>query len=603
MRTVTADLTRADRSALVAELESLGANLRGNECRCPFHSDNSPSANVYRDPDGVYRVKCHAASCGFLGDVFDVRAKATGKPLADVLREAGAVAKDATAAPKPAAPKDNLRVYATEAELAAAAAYNGGGTPFRLDETNAYRDPDTRRADLITFRLWDHEKGRKTFRQGHERAPGEFVMGKPAGLLPLFNRTRLRGVGFCVVVEGEKCVRALAEAGVVATTGAGGAGKAALTDWSPLADKTVCLWPDRDDPDPKTGKRGGIDHMREVAAILRPIAAEVYWIDPDGIGLAHHGADAADLCAADPAAARTRVEAVIAGATPLADSAARSRIEDCIAGKYATCPWPWPVLTRLSQALRPGTVTVVCGDPGAAKSLMLFESVIWWTGQGTKAVVYELEEDAAFWELRALAILDGKADLTVPEWIQAHPDEARRAFNRQRAALAKLSPRVVTSPEKPVTYAELLAWMELQAKGGARVIGVDPVTAVAVGQHSYLEDLEFMTRAKVLARKHGASVVLVTHPRRTGKTRSPLEDTAGGSAFPRFAQTVLWVRAHRPPLNCAVAVATGGARSVAVPRTVHVAKARNAAGGGCDIAFDFGADTLRHSELGLVVEE
>jgi DNA primase len=51
-----------------------------------------------------------------------------------------------------------------------------------------------------------------------------------------------------VLVEGEKCADALMQLGIVATTAMGGAATALdKTDWSPLAGKTVVLWPDHDD--------------------------------------------------------------------------------------------------------------------------------------------------------------------------------------------------------------------------------------------------------------------------------------------------------------------------------------------------------------------
>src|SRR5690606_6375723 len=55
-------------------------------CPHPGHDDAHPSAALYSDAEGIWRCKCHA--CGWCGDLFDLRALRTGKPLADVLREA-----------------------------------------------------------------------------------------------------------------------------------------------------------------------------------------------------------------------------------------------------------------------------------------------------------------------------------------------------------------------------------------------------------------------------------------------------------------------------------------------------------------------------------
>jgi putative DNA primase/helicase len=52
-----------------------------------------------------------------------------------------------------------------------------------------------------------------------------------------------------VLVEGEKCAQALIDAGICATTAMHGANAPVnKTDWSPLAGKTVVIWPDHDKP-------------------------------------------------------------------------------------------------------------------------------------------------------------------------------------------------------------------------------------------------------------------------------------------------------------------------------------------------------------------
>ena len=89
---------RTERDALVAELVAAGGRTAGTATFCPFHDDRHPSLNVYRADDGIWRAKCMTPSCGFCGDLFDVRAKARGVPLADVLKEVGAVPSTAKSA-------------------------------------------------------------------------------------------------------------------------------------------------------------------------------------------------------------------------------------------------------------------------------------------------------------------------------------------------------------------------------------------------------------------------------------------------------------------------------------------------------------------------
>lgn len=65
---------------------------------------------------------------------------------------------------------------------------------------------------------------------------------------PLYNLPAVAVCDAVVLVEGEKCADALAYLGIVATTAMGGAATAIdKTDWTPLAGKTVAVWPDHDE--------------------------------------------------------------------------------------------------------------------------------------------------------------------------------------------------------------------------------------------------------------------------------------------------------------------------------------------------------------------
>lgn len=66
---------------------------------------------------------------------------------------------------------------------------------------------------------------------------------------PLYNQPGIDCNSTVVLVEGEKCAQALIDSGVVATTAMHGANAPVdKTDWSPLAEKAVLIWPDRDKP-------------------------------------------------------------------------------------------------------------------------------------------------------------------------------------------------------------------------------------------------------------------------------------------------------------------------------------------------------------------
>jgi 5S rRNA maturation endonuclease (ribonuclease M5) len=85
---------------------------------------------------------------------------------------------------------------------------------------------------------------------------------------PLYNLPAISAVEAVVLVEGEKCADALMRVGIVATTAMGGAATAIdKTDWSPLAGKTVAVWPDHD--------AAGAKYADAVITKLRSISAQV----------------------------------------------------------------------------------------------------------------------------------------------------------------------------------------------------------------------------------------------------------------------------------------------------------------------------------------
>jgi hypothetical protein len=102
-------------------------------------------------------------------------------------------------------------------------------------------DLGNRLGEVLRYRL---PNGKKTFSQ---RGPGG--EGKaPPDPKPLYNQQALVDESVVVLVEGEKCVEALREAGITATTAMGGASfDPARVDWKPLRNRKVLLWPDNDD--------------------------------------------------------------------------------------------------------------------------------------------------------------------------------------------------------------------------------------------------------------------------------------------------------------------------------------------------------------------
>ena len=570
---------KADKTSLVNALIESGAVAdprKGKDFfKCCFHNENSGSLHVY-EGEGGWLAKCHG--CGWAGDIFDVIAKCTNKTPGEVL------AGDKPA--RPAAPPPV--VYATLEKLTEAVKYQNAA--WKLTQTNTYTNPATGNHDLVTLRLEQGEE--KTFRQAHQ-TPNGYVMRAGPDPQPLFNRGRIKDATECWIVEGEKCVRAITAAGAVATTSPGGAGKASHADWQPVAGKRLYVWPDNDPVNEKTHKSGGIDHGREIVAICQKLnpPCEIFWIDPRKLELGEKE-DAADYLA--PGKTPEEKKALLDDAREIAEPVGLTqgllkRIDAIADGSMAAIEWPWFMLSKQTRALRPGTITVICGSPGASKSFFLLEAMLFWLQKGIKCAWYILEDDLESQLHRALAQLTNRAEITDDDWLRDNRDEARRLAIEWQPLLEQLA-RVTTQSEAMPTLDDVLNWIRAQAESGQRIIAVDPVTAAEPTGDEWKSDRRFVVGCKPILRKTGASLILVSHPRKGAKEgHASMDDIAGGTAYQRFSQTVLWYQYLQT-----VEAATYGR---AINRKLKILKARNGKADVREIGMWFDPTNLRQREI------
>ncbi len=565
---------RYNRDALIAALTEAGAQFRGNECRCPFHQDKRASAGVYEN-SGVWRFKCH--SCNASGDVYDIRSRVRGVPLADVLPKE----EKPLAQMKPTT-KETRRTYPTIEALA-------GTIKERIEARYEYTP------DFVVFRVIGAD-GDKIFKQVHKEG-NVWLFCAPPKPWPLYGR---EGIGTdeypVVVVEGEKCVEALRSIGLIAVTSPCGAGKAHYADWTPLHGREVILWPDNDAP--------GLAHMQDVAAILKSKAESIRVVDVSKLGLAPKG-DVVDLleCWRDDSveAKRAAILKIIREAeavTPAGDLV--SLIENTISGKRRDIPLPWGRLSRLARPLLPGSITLLCGSPGCGKSFMLLEAAQFFHNAVWTVAVFVLEEDRAACLLRTLTQLEGDSQILDPDWMRGNPEAARAALARHQSELDTFAGVIHDAPTKQPTIADLAKWTREQAAAGVRLIIVDPLSVADFGAEPWNAATKFMVDAGKAIRDYGASLILALHPRK-GATINGLLDmdgVAGGAAFTRLAQSVLWLEPHTEG-HAATIHTMDGLQTTPANRTLHILKARNGPGQGARLAFHFSPDTLTFDELGI----
>lgn len=115
----------------------------------------------------------------------------------------------------------------------------------RPAQAHIYRDAAG--APVLIANRYEPPRGRKFF------LPYDVLRGewKAPARRPLYNLDRIAAAAaedLVLFVEGEKCADALAALGFLATTSFGGSKALAKTDLSPLAGRSVTIWPDHDEP-------------------------------------------------------------------------------------------------------------------------------------------------------------------------------------------------------------------------------------------------------------------------------------------------------------------------------------------------------------------
>lgn len=273
-------------------------------------------------------------------------------------------------------------------------------------------------------------------------------------------------------------------------------------------------------------------------------------------------------------------------------------------GTYSLVPWPFPVITAKSRSLVPGSVTIVCGSPGGAKSWWVISCLRYWIDGVAPASVLMLEETRAWHLKRVLTQLEGNPNLLDSDWCRSHPDEVMAAFERHRQEIDAVGANLWCDGN--LTLEQCAQWVEERCQEKRRVLVIDPITLADNGRDKPWDaDRKFMARVKVAIESAGASLVLVTHPRKAQggpqKALPTMDDMAGGAAFSRAAASILWLNGLEDGARFNVINADG--REVFVPahKTMRIMKARNSTGQHDMICFRF--HNLSFIEEGAVIRQ
>lgn len=548
-----------------------GATFKGEtSCTCPFHRDRNPSAGIYQSENGNWRFKCHV--CGDNLDSVGFRAKASNKTVEELL---GGKERNLEAIP----------TY-TEEKIREMFSVSRG---FKY--LHEYKSEKGEITHFVACKYdGDHKKFTQISRYGFN-----FVLKNSSKLNPLFRLDKVKDCDTVMMVEGEKCVYALEYVGInYACTTMGGAKNAKRTDLTPLRGKRVIIWPDNDP--------AGKEYMQTLIDLLTPLECTISTIDPNEMMLSEKE-DVADYIAKhyksySKEELKTDIEQTIAEARTNGyfDTSFASHIEDLRSGVYKSLDIGWDNLSK-SKWLQGGTVTTLCAKPGVGKTWFVHNLSIKCMERGIKVANIQLEDSKDYHIDRILMAMAG---------IENDPDRITEADIRKmqeyKTYINDISKIIITPEFNKCSLIDIAELVKQKASDGCKLIIVDSVSvAERSPKNSWVDDQIFVNKVKMVTQVFKCRVILVTHPKSTatgtdrdGKatTNMSMDTLAGGTAYQRLSQTILWL--HEVPLGTTAAdmQSTGN-------RAVSILKARNKSEKTLSnkILFDF--DRARFSDMGF----
>jgi hypothetical protein len=276
----------------------------------------------------------------------------------------------------------------------------------------------------------------------------------------------------------------------------------------------------------------------------------------------------------------------------------KERFDAIASGKMRVLKSPWAMIDADVRLNLPGTLNVLCGDPGSAKSFFTLQLFMFAMASKERACIYELEETKAWHMARALAQLSGEPRVTDMVYVQENADRVAILRERWQAELETLGGSMVCPDGHAVCPDEVIQWADRECKAGARIIGIDPITALLPSSKPWIDDQNTMTHLRRIVDRYHASVWIVTHPKKGRKLEISMDVMAGGAAMSRFANNVLWLeRTDKPESH----VLYGGT-TVEADRILHVCKCRDGLAAGRKLSMTLRRDNLTFVEHGWIKE-
>jgi hypothetical protein len=572
---------RKDKQELYKEIINAGgvpARGKGNMFHCFNHNDATASSWIKQGREGYWYFRCF--TCNFWMDVWDLECRNRNITFAELVKEKVGELKK----PAPQYYYNSIDELVESLEA------------IEVEEVNPYTNPDTGNLDLVTIRYLGRGEKRKQFSQAYQTPQG-LIKRKPQGLLPLFNRVRLKTSDTIIFVEGEKAVRRLAELGIVATTGSGGSSNASAHDYSPLSGKTVVLWADNDEP----GCRY-MEDVRDKLLELEPIPT-VMFINISDMSLPQ-GGDVVDVCekviaeGGNDDDCKNYIESLIEDSVEVnrLDSL-ESLLDDMREGRYVNLEiQDFPLLTNEASMLLNKRIGVIYGSAGFGKSLFIGKACDDLVLAGHKVARLQLEDELEQHLLRSFAQQSLRAELANPKYHITNPMDSKALYEQFKPSLDLIASTVVAGEHDNWDYQKILNWIEVQLKLGKELIVVDPISVVMTKDIWITSHRLMWGTKKLLAQYPNGRVVFVSHNNTEG-------EVAGGQSYKRFCHTLLMLNRFKKPKSVNICNNLGEMECVDVDASIGIVKARYGRGSGLEIAVRLNPETLCIEELGVILSE
>lgn len=270
-------------------------------------------------------------------------------------------------------------------------------------------------------------------------------------------------------------------------------------------------------------------------------------------------------------------------------------------------PVPWKRLTEgLGGGLRPGTITMLIGEPGSCKTFMALMACLYAHEKGWKWAYLPLERDDSYAERRVLAILKG--DWRVLKSEHAEESMSFLKADSTRKFMARIGANIRPNPRQPVRdaegnvhipdchYADMIGEMRELCTTRDMVV-LDPLSMLSFddsGKKQWEGQERFAKDVAALAMQTQTRLFIVHHTRKSApglKVRqNNLDEAAGSAGLVRFVDNVIFLEHYPDGITSEIMTDYGVPMEKTHKRILFIAKARDGKGTGWRIACDLQDD-------------